>query len=107
MTTTLHSPFLEDFSADDAAALAAQLKAIADPARLRILGLLRTQGPMRGADLVPLLGLAQPTVSHHLGILRAAGLIEDHQLGRDTVRVLRVQACTALATLIDPTGGGR
>jgi ArsR family transcriptional regulator len=105
--TGLVSPFaVADFNADDAIALAAVLrKVLGDPARLRILGLLRQHGPLRGADLVPLLGLAQPTVSHHLTILRDAGLIEDRPAGRDTVRVLCVDACVRMATLINPTGG--
>jgi len=106
--TDLVSPFhVADFGPDDAATLAAYLKALADPARLRILGLLRQHGPLRGADLVPLLDLAQPTVSHHLGILRDAGLIEDRKAGRDTVRVLCVAALVGLATLINPTAADR
>ncbi|GIE35933.1 hypothetical protein Ait01nite_089780 [Actinoplanes italicus] len=108
MSADLVSPFaVADFNADDAAVLATHLKVLADPTRLRILGLLRQQGPLRGADLVPLLGLSQPTVSHQLAILRDAGLIEDRKAGRDTVRVLCVDACVRLATLINPTGGGR
>jgi ArsR family transcriptional regulator len=102
------SPFaVADFNADDAATLAAHLRVIADPARLRILGLLRINGPMRGADLGPLLGLAQPTVSHHLAILRDAGLISDRKAGRDIERVLVVDALVGLATLINPMAAGR
>lgn len=103
----LVSPFhVADFGPDDAGVLAGHLKALADPARLRILGLLRQHGPMAGRDLVPL-GLAQPTVSHHLGILRDAGLIEDRPEGSRVVRVLCVDAITLPATLINPHGGGR
>jgi ArsR family transcriptional regulator len=106
--TDLVSPFhVADFNNDDAGVLAGYLKALADPARLRILGLLRQRGPMAGRDLVPLLKLSQPTVSHHLGILRDAGLIEDRPEGKTVVRVLCVDACVRLATLINPTGGGR
>jgi ArsR family transcriptional regulator len=107
--TDLVSPFaVADFGPDDAAPLAAVFrKVLGDPVRLRILGLLRQHGPLRGADLEPLLGLAQPTVSHHLAILRDAGLIEDRRAGRDTVRVLCVDALVGLATLINPTAAGR
>lgn len=105
---SLVSPFnVADFNADDAGVLAGNLKALADPARLRILGLLRQHGPMPGRDLVPLLGLTQPTVSHHLTVLREAGLIEDRPEGREIVRVLCVDAIVRLATLINPTGDGR
>lgn len=110
--TDLVSPFqVADFNAADASTLAGHLKALADPARLRILGLLRQHGPMRGADLVPLLGLRRPTVSHHLTILRDAGLIEDRPEGAAVLRVLCVDALVGLATLINPNvgsnGGGR
>ena len=52
--------------------LASTLKAVADPVRLKILGLLRRRGPITVTRLGPLLNLSQPTVSHHMGILRAA-----------------------------------
>ncbi|CAM3143683.1 helix-turn-helix transcriptional regulator [Vibrio rarus] len=58
--------------------LAAQAKAIAHPARVRILKVLldlETQGGCLNGDLVGQLGLAQSTVSEHLRILREAGLI--------------------------------
>ncbi len=59
---------------DDAERLAARFKALADPARVAIVNRLA------GAEDVCVcefrLGLSQPTVSHHLRILREAGLIE-------------------------------
>jgi len=59
---------------DDAERLAAHFKALADPARVAIVNRLA------GAEDVCVcgfrLGLSQPTVSHHLRILREAGLIE-------------------------------
>lgn len=74
---------------------AEQFKALADPRRLQILELLRRTGccscievPRNRAgmcvcDLETALGeLSQPTVSHHLEILRRAGLIETRKLGR-------------------------
>src|SRR5438128_4176375 len=59
---------------DDAEALATAFKAIADPGRLRLLNFIAGQ---RGAEacvchLVEPLGLAQPTVSHHLRVLTEA-----------------------------------
>jgi ArsR family transcriptional regulator len=62
----------------EAERLAHTLKAIADPARLQVLSYLRSQ-PNREAcacDFVDPLGLAQPTVSHHLKVLYEAGLLE-------------------------------
>jgi ArsR family transcriptional regulator, arsenate/arsenite/antimonite-responsive transcriptional repressor len=49
--------------------------AFADPTRIRILNLLGA-GELCVCDIVELLGLPQPTISRHLGILRQAGLIE-------------------------------
>lgn len=75
--------------------LAEQFKALADPRRLEILELLRRKGCCscdqvpRGApgmcvcDIESALGdLSQPTVSHHLDVLRRARLIETRKFGR-------------------------
>jgi len=57
--------------------LAGVLKVLADPARLRILYIIRgsEEGEVCVCDLVGPLGLAQSTVSHHLKILHDAGLV--------------------------------
>jgi ArsR family transcriptional regulator len=62
----------------EAERLARTLKALADPARLQVLSFLRSR-PDREAcacDFVEPLGLAQPTVSHHLKVLYEAGVLE-------------------------------
>jgi ArsR family transcriptional regulator, arsenate/arsenite/antimonite-responsive transcriptional repressor len=67
----------------EASALAAALKALADPARLRIISLLQAQpdGEACVCHLTEPLGLGQPTVSHHLKVLLEAGLVEREQRG--------------------------
>ena len=81
----------------DDARLAALAKALAHPARLRILALLaRTPGCI-GGDIVQAVGLAQSTVSEHLRILKAAGVIEGQI---DPPRVCYALAPGALAPLI-------
>ena len=55
--------------------LDALFKAFADPTRLRILSLLAA-GKLCVCDIVEILDLPQPTISRHLGALRAAGLVE-------------------------------
>lgn len=78
-------PILRDaLPAEDAEDMAAALRVIADPARLRILSLLATAdaGETCGCDLTEPLGLSQPTVSHHLKVLADAGLLEREQRGR-------------------------
>lgn len=67
--------------ADDAVGLAGVLKAIADPARLRVLSLLAARGETCVCDLTAPLGLSQPTVSHHLKTLVDAGLVRREKRG--------------------------
>src|SRR5437763_2392796 len=59
----------------------AQLKALADPARLSIVERLRS-GSASVLELVEALGAPQPTVSHHLRVLREAGLVASRRRGR-------------------------
>ncbi len=63
--------------------LAQALKTIADPARLRLLSLIQAQpdGEACVCHLIEPLGLSQPTVSHHLKVLRDAGLVERERRG--------------------------
>ena len=63
---------------DEAERLSRTLKAIADPARLQVLSFLRSRpnGEACACDLVEPLGLAQPTVSHHLKVLYESGVLE-------------------------------
>jgi ArsR family transcriptional regulator len=63
--------------------LAKLLKAVADPARLQLLALLKSTpgGSACVCDLTAPLGLSQPTVSHHLKVLRDAGLVTREQRG--------------------------
>jgi len=79
------SPLSEEpLAAADAERLAAALKVIADPARLRLLSLIQAQpdGEACSCNLQEPLGLSQPTVSHHLKVLLEAGLLEREQRGR-------------------------
>jgi ArsR family transcriptional regulator len=67
----------------DAKQLATAFKAIADPARLRLLSLLAAQpsGEACVCHFSHPLGLAQPTVSHHLKVLHQAGLVARERRG--------------------------
>lgn len=56
-------------------------KALSDPARVRILGVLR-DGEWCGCHLAQLLGLAPATVSRHIAQLRRAGLVSARKQGR-------------------------
>jgi ArsR family transcriptional regulator len=66
----------------DAERLAAQVKALADPSRIQMLSILLDRPSMGVQELVDAVGhLKQPTVSHHLAILAAAGLVSSHRDG--------------------------
>ena len=96
-------------SADAAAATAALFRALADPHRVRILNLLATSpDPVCVCDLVAVLGLAQPTVSHHLKKLVGAGLLTRAQRGTWAYYALDPQAMARLAAVTAPpaTDGG-
>ena len=70
-------------SREDAMTSAALLKAVADPVRLQLLSAIRATdaGEACVCDLTPLVGLSQPTVSHHLKVLVEAGLLEREKRG--------------------------
>jgi DNA-binding transcriptional ArsR family regulator len=65
----------------DAVRLARCLKAVCDPNRIQILSIL-VEGEFCVSDLVNRLGIDQPKVSHHLAILRDAGIIRSRRDGR-------------------------
>jgi len=82
--TATCTPLLQGpIAAEDAESLAGALKVLADPARLRLLSLIQAQpeGEACVCLLTAPLGLAQPTVSHHLKVLVQAGLLEREQRG--------------------------
>lgn len=66
-----------------AESLASSFAALADPVRLRLLSLIATSatGEVCACNLVGPLGKSQPTVSHHLRVLREAGLVTADKRG--------------------------
>jgi DNA-binding transcriptional ArsR family regulator len=75
---------------DSEQALNRVLHAIADPARRRILQALKERGVcsigkdagLCASDIEPRVHLSQPTISHHMSILKKAGLLEAKKLGQ-------------------------
>ena len=76
--------------------LAAQFKALGDPTRLAIVNQLAGFGESCVCNLEPL-GLSQPTISHHLKILRDAGLVASSRRGTWAYYRLVPEAVDALA----------
>jgi len=68
---------------DAATTLAEAFKALADPVRIQLLNLIATAeaGEACACDLVEPVGKSQPTVSHHLKVLREAGLVASEKRG--------------------------
>ena len=86
----------------EAAATAEVFRALADPARVRIVNVLATSGqPVCVCHLIEPLGLSQPTVSHHLKKLTEAGLLEREQRGRWAYYALRPEAVAKLASVVE------
>jgi ArsR family transcriptional regulator len=75
------APGVEPLDPDAAADLAASFKALADPTRVAIVNRLAALGETCVCDLTEAFDLSQPTVSHHLKLLRHAGLVEVSRRG--------------------------
>jgi ArsR family transcriptional regulator len=97
------APLLEDEIGErDARRLAALLKVLAEPARLRLLSLIQAQpgGEACVCHLTTPLGLSQPTVSHHLKVLLEAGLVERDQRGSWAYFRVRPEPLAAIRDLL-------
>ena len=69
-----------DVERQQAERMAVLAKAIADPVRLQLVDVLRKHaGKVCVCELVPLFDLSQPTVSHHLKVLRDAGIVDSER----------------------------
>ncbi|MDQ7991165.1 MAG: metalloregulator ArsR/SmtB family transcription factor [Propionicimonas sp.] len=104
------SPLLQaELQPSEALVLAAALKALADPARLRLLSLIRSADGGRATTgaLADQLGLTQPTVTHHLGALFEAGFLERERNGRQTWYWVNTDGVQAIRQLLDPVPASR
>ena len=92
---------------DDDAALdiALRLKALADPARVKLVSLLFSAeaGEVCGCDLAAAVRLGESTVSHHLTQLRRAGFVESERRGMNVYHRPRREALDALCMVLDPS----
>ena len=103
--TACCSPLAEaPLSSDQAQDLAMRLKAVADPARLRLLSILLAKQGLEACtcDLTEPLGLSQPTVTHHLKKLHEAGLVVAERRGVWTYYRVVPEALAAVATVLTP-----
>ncbi len=71
-----------DVEREEAVRMASVAKALADPVRVQLVDVLRKHaGKVCVCELVPLFDLSQPTVSHHLKVLREAGIVGSERQG--------------------------
>lgn len=82
--------------------LAAALKVLADPVRLRLVSIIATSptGEVCACDLPDSVDRSQPTVSHHLGLLVQAGVLDREQRGKWAWFRLRRERLDELAALL-------
>lgn len=82
--------------------LARVFKALGDPVRLRLLSMIasRNGGEVCVCDLTPAFDLSQPTISHHLKLLREAGLIAAERRGTWVYYRLLPEATDRLAAVL-------
>lgn len=94
----------EPISVDSATEVAVLLKALADPVRLRLVSLIAssTTGEACVCDLNAVFDLTQATVSHHLKVLHAAGVLDREKRGVWVYYRCRPQALAAVAALFSP-----
>jgi len=95
----------DTLSDEEADATAALFRAIADPARVRIVNLLATSDdPVCICNLVEPLALTQPTVSHHMKKLVDVGLVDREQRGKWAYYTLNAEALRTLSAVADLKG---
>jgi len=81
-----------------AARMAEVAKALGDPVRLQLVDVLRKHaGKVCVCELVPLFDISQPTLSHHLGKLRAAGIVDSERRGLWAYYYVKPEALTELS----------
>ena len=93
----------EPLSADQSIELARLFKAMGDPVRLRLMSLIASHegGEACVCDLTDVFDLSGPTISHHLKVLREAGLIEGERRGTWVYYRPQPENIRRLATLLE------
>lgn len=91
-------------SDEDALHIAVRLKALADPARVKIVSYLFSSaaGEQTSGELATVLQLTESTMSHHLTQLRKAGLVLSERRGMNVFHRIRPEALQALCAALDP-----
>ena len=87
-----------DVERQEAERMAGVAKALGDPVRIQLVDVLRKHaGKVCVCELVPLFELSQPTVSHHLKVLRDAGIVDSERRGLWAYYYVRLDALQELS----------
>ncbi len=103
-TTACCAPLVkEPLGQEDAEQLAVRLKALADPARLRLLSIVASSEDQEACvcDLIDPVGLSQPTVSHHLKVLTTTGFLTRSQRGTWAYYRLVPESLSAVTRMLE------
>jgi ArsR family transcriptional regulator len=94
----------EPLNAAEAGELAPLFKAIGDPVRLRLLSLIACHegGEACVCDLTDAFELTGPTISHHLKVLKQAGLIDSERRGTWVYYWINPQVLQRLSAILEP-----
>ncbi len=87
-------------SPEDAARLAPVFKALGDPVRLRMASMIAAQPELCVCEITPAFDLSSGTISHHLRLLREAGLVGCERRGTYVYYWINPEALAALSTLL-------
>lgn len=90
---------VDPMSAGQAERIASLMKALADPIRLRLMSLIAATEEACVCDLTAPFDVSQPTISHHLRVLREAGLVDSQRRGTWVWYRARREALDAIAGL--------
>ncbi|MFI8518824.1 ArsR/SmtB family transcription factor [Streptomyces sp. NPDC085481] len=92
----------EPLGAEAAAGMARMFKALSDPVRLRLLSLIASYegGEACVCDLTGPFDVSQPTISHHLKVLREAGLVDSERRGTWVYYWVLPDALTQMSALL-------
>lgn len=88
---------------EDAARLAPVFKALGDPVRLRMVSMIAAQPELCVCEITPAFDLSSGTISHHLKLLREAGLVDCERRGTFVYYWVNPEALGALSALLAVT----
>ncbi|GLY49927.1 metalloregulator ArsR/SmtB family transcription factor [Lentzea sp. NBRC 102530] len=99
----------EPLAKEQAEEMALVFKALGDPVRLRLFSMIASgpSGEVCVCDLTPAFDLSQPTISHHLKLLRQAGLVDSERRGTWVYYRARPETADRMAALLASVSADR